>query len=188
MNQKAEKAKPSKRIYLINRDFQLRYAGAAVFVGLITTILTAFVVLYPLYIFEILRVPRFVPVPFLVAMLIALVLNIFLVAFMGVVLTHKIAGPIYSLVRNFRRIEQGRWNSYLKLRQDDEMQYLARKYNDMIDALRARGVRDLEALTRVKEGLSKLPGNNPIGKEIEDMIAELNGRVYATETPRSEDE
>ncbi len=70
-------AKPSKRIYLINRDFQLRYAYAAVFVGLMSTIVTTTVLLYPLYKFEIVRIPQFLPLPIMSAMVAAALINVF---------------------------------------------------------------------------------------------------------------
>ncbi|MCX6129316.1 MAG: hypothetical protein NTX25_09680, partial [Proteobacteria bacterium] len=57
-----------QRLILINRDFQFRYTGAAVLVGLLSTTLTCSVILYPLYQFEILRIPRFLPWPILIVM------------------------------------------------------------------------------------------------------------------------
>ena len=48
-----------QRIYLINRDFQLRYTGAAVAVGILSTVFTSFIVLFPLYQFEILKIAQF---------------------------------------------------------------------------------------------------------------------------------
>src|SRR6186997_212279 len=97
--------KPTKRIYLINRDFQMRYTLAAVVVGLLSTILTLIILLVPLYTFEILQIPRFLPLPIFGIMAMAAFVNILSVGLMGVFITHRIAGPMYSLVRSFRRIE-----------------------------------------------------------------------------------
>jgi hypothetical protein len=188
MTQESKPIRPGKRIYLINRDFQLRYAGAAVFVGLVTTILTAFVILFPLYIFEILRVPQFVPTPFMIAMVAAVFLNICLVAGTVVVLTHKIAGPIYSIVRNFRRVETGFWSSHVQLRQDDEMRYLARKFNDMIDGIITKGKGDLDALVRIKALAAQLPGSAGLVAAVDEMVADVSQRIYTPERPRSGNE
>jgi HAMP domain-containing protein len=168
-------AKPSKRIYLINRDFQLRYTGAAVLVGFITTILTAFVILFPLYIFEILRIPRFLPLPFLLGMVLAILINIVLVAFMGVVITHKIAGPIYSMTRQFRKVEQGEWASHIQLRKDDDLKYLARKFNEMIDAIKRQGEADYIQLRDARDKLDEKASPDAV-REIDAVLSNYRKR------------
>ena len=105
-----------KRLYLVNRDFQLRYSGAAVIVGILSTALTVILILYPLYQFEILRIPRFLPTPILLIMAVAALINVSLVGVLGIFITHRIAGPMYSLVREFRKIEEGTWKVEMRLR------------------------------------------------------------------------
>ena len=140
-----------QRLILINRDFQFRYTGAAVLVGLLSTILTTSVILYPLYQFEILRIPRFLPWPILSVMLIAALLNIGLVGFMGILLTHRLAGPMYSLVRQFRRVEEGRWYGQMKIRDGDDMRYVVRNFNAMLEAINQQAFIDFEKLRRIRE-------------------------------------
>jgi hypothetical protein len=152
-------AKPKKRIYLINRDFQLRYSFAAVFVGIISTALTVTVILVPLYVFEILRIPRFLPLPILVSMFVAAALNIFIVGFMGVFITHRIAGPMFSLVRSFRKIEMGRWSGKLRLRENDDMKFVVRNFNELVDSLVRTCKEDLQLLADAKTQLEKISGN-----------------------------
>src|SRR4051812_38187621 len=94
-----------KRLYLINRDFQLRYTRLAVVVGLVSTALTLFLILFPLFWFRIVRYPNFVPVPFMWAIGVAAVLNVLIVAFLGIVITHRIAGPMFSLVRHIHLLQ-----------------------------------------------------------------------------------
>ena len=79
-----EVKRPKQRLYLINRDFQLRYAWAVIWIGLLSTVVTSTVILIPLYEFQILRIPKFLPAPILLAMLLAVVLNILLLGFMSV--------------------------------------------------------------------------------------------------------
>ncbi len=146
-----------QRILLVNRDFQLRYTGIAVMVGVLSTILTAILILLPLYAFEILTVPKFLPTPVLMIMGFACVLNVFLVAFMGVLLTHRIAGPMYSLVRQFRRIEEGHWYGDLKLRDEDELRYLVRNFNAMVEAINRQTAQDMQKLDSISEALKSAP-------------------------------
>jgi hypothetical protein len=104
-----EKKQNHKRIFLVNRDFQLRYTRAAIGVGILSTALTTTIILYPLYTFEILRIPRFLPTPILATMAMACLVNIVFLAIMGIFVTHKIAGPMYSLVRHFRLVGMARF-------------------------------------------------------------------------------
>lgn len=131
------KKKPPKRkkLYLVNRDFQMRYTGAAVVVGLMSTLLTITLILFPLYQFEILRIPRFLPWPILMMMAAAAMVNILLVGVMGIFITHKIAGPMYSLVRHFRMVEEGAWGGVMRQREGDDMKYVVRNFNGMITAI-----------------------------------------------------
>ena len=173
-----------QRLILINRDFQFRYTGAAVLVGLLSTALTTTVILYPLYQFEILRIPRFLPWPVLGVMLMAAVLNIFLVAFMGILITHRLAGPMYSLVRQFRRIEEGRWYGQMKIRDGDDMRYVVRNFNAMLDAINKQTHMDFEKLRHVRELLvsDKASGEERIAKallELKSIDEKMRERLHA---------
>ena len=143
--------KPRKRIYLINRDFQLRYSLAAAAVGVASTALTAVLFLFPLFQFEIIRIPRFLPWPILAAIGLAALLNVFLVGLLGVFITHRIAGPMYALVRCFRRIEMGRWAGHLRVRDGDDLRFLVRNFNTMVDGLIRTGQDDLVLLDQLEK-------------------------------------
>ena len=144
-----------KEMFLVDRDFQFRYTGAAIVVGLISTILTCIVILYPLYVFEILRIPQFLPLPILFMMLLAAVINIALVALMGIFLTHRIAGPIYAMVRCIREVDQGRYTEKMKIRDNDELGFLVRNFNAMVTSLHTRTENDILALEAIDEDLKK---------------------------------
>lgn len=144
------KASSKHRIVVVNRDFQFRYTGAAVLVGLLSTILTTTLILFPLYQFEILRIPQFLPLPILSVMGTAALLNMGLVAFMGILLTHRIAGPMYSLVRQFRRVEEGRWYGQMKVREGDDLKYLVRNFNAMLDSINRQTHLDFEKLRQLR--------------------------------------
>jgi len=166
-----------KRIYLINRDFQLRYTMSAVVVGLVSTLLTSVVILAPLYTFKILRIPDFLPLPVLSGMVLAALINILLVGLMGIIITHKIAGPMYSLVRQFRRVEAGYWNSPLRLRQSDELKFVVRNFNEMLAAV----VKDSsEDLTKI-EGLM-LTEQDPNRRQLLQDLHETIQRRLGTTT------
>lgn len=169
-----------KKVYLINRDFQFRYAGAAVVVGLISTILTSLVILYPLYSFEILRIPRFLPLPILFVMLLAAVLNIFLVGFMGIFLTHRIAGPMYGIVRYIRQIEEGDLCGRVKTRDGDELGFVVRNLNAMLDSLCNKAENELQSIRALREELGqtlKLNDYPSLERRLDEMQSSLEASL-----------
>jgi methyl-accepting chemotaxis protein len=139
---------PSKRLLLVNRDFQFRYTRASVAVGVVSTALTATVILYPLYVFKILVVPQFLPTPILLGMLAAALLNIGLLIIFGILISHKIAGPMFSMVRHIRRLAGGAWTSQMNVRPGDDLQFLVRNLNDLGQNLSTTARKDLDLVEK----------------------------------------
>lgn len=165
-----------KRIYLVNRDFQFRYMRVAVLVGFASTLLTMFVILYPLFYLKIVRFPAFVPRPFLVGIGIASIINFCAVALLSIHLTHRIAGPVFSLVRQMRLIQSGHWTAYLKVRSSDDMKYLVRNFNELVDYMIATSKRDF---MQIDSALTKLKDLDTPGavKDLQVIRDELASRV-----------
>lgn len=180
------KTRSAKKIILVNRDFQLRYARAAVFVGFLTTCLSIFVVLFPLYIFEILRIPRFLPTPILAGMGVALLINILSLFGMGIVLTHRIAGPMYAIVRHLRRIGAGYFGVYIKQRDGDELRYVARNVNDLIDSLKNMTNYDLESIDRTLKTIESGDSNSAT-TELQNLRNRLRRRLEPKESVTEEE-
>jgi HAMP domain-containing protein len=171
--------KQNKRIYLVNRDFQLRYAYAAAIVGLLSTLVTSCLILYPLYQFEILRIPRFLPWPILLIMLSAAFFNIALVGFLAIHVTHRLAGPMYSLVRQMRHVESGRWNGTLKIRQGDDLKYVVRNFNEMLSSLKSSAEEDREAINQLLGLVDKFKTENTAQtlETMQGVLHELKARL-----------
>lgn len=138
-----------KKLYLINRHFQFRFMWLAVAVGLFSTVLTTIIILYPLFVFRILRIPEFLPLPILGVMALAALVNIALISYLTITVTHRVVGPLYNLVRNMRRFESPNWNGHIRVRDKDELQYVMRNFNNMIDCIIDATNKDLSALQKV---------------------------------------
>lgn len=164
-----------KRIFLVNRDFQLRYTRVALAVGVVSTALTVFLILYPLFYLDIVRFPSFLPRPFLIGIVFAAIVNLAIVAFMGILMTHRIAGPMFALVRQMRAIQAGYWQSHLKVRPGDDMKYVVRNFNDLVDYMLDTSKRDL---THVDLALAKLRGLDTGGAltELQQLQEALSAR------------
>ena len=160
-----------KKIILINRDFQLKYTGIAAGVGLITTILSGLVILGPLYVFEILRIPNFLPLPILSGMGVALLVNILALSYVGVHLTHRIAGPMYSIVRHLRRMAAGRWALPMRIRDEDELKFVVRNINDLVFSLKEIAITDLRD---INSAIAALEALGPASSQLQSAITTLD--------------
>ncbi|RYZ60449.1 MAG: HAMP domain-containing protein [Proteobacteria bacterium] len=181
-----------QRLVLINRDFQFRYTGAAVLVGLLSTMLTTTLILYPLYTFKILRLPFFLPYPVVGLIGLAAILNVLLVGFMGILMTHRVAGPMYSLVRQFRRVEEGRWYGQMRIRDGDDMRYVVRNFNAMMEAINSQAHLDSDKLRNIREVLvsSELTESEKITRALLDLKvldSKLRARLNAESEPNESD-
>jgi hypothetical protein len=174
-----------KRIYLINRDFQLRYTRLALLVGCGSTILTVLLILYPLFQFKIIRGIAFLPTPFLAAIVFASLLNFSLVAAMGILITHRIAGPIFSLVRHMRQLQQSRFGGEFRVRTGDDLKYLVRNYNEVVESLAAMTQSDIDRLDAVAGRLERVRGSGAVDEAlalVAAMRAELQTRLTSDST------
>lgn len=148
--------KRAKRIVLVNRDLQLRYAKLAMLVGLLSSALSIFIILFPLFHFRILKFPTFLPWPFMVALGLTIIVNLVSTAVFTIFLTHRIAGPVFALIRQIRELQKGVWNINFQVRKTDELKYLVRHFNDLSEHLVNTATDDLELVLKIEEGLANL--------------------------------
>ncbi|MCX6127166.1 MAG: hypothetical protein NTV34_20785, partial [Proteobacteria bacterium] len=139
---------------IVNRDFQFRYVRVSVAIGIISTMLTGTVILYPLYLFKILVVPQFLPAPILAAMFAAGLINIAMVVIFGVLLSHKIAGPMFSMVRHFRKMASGSLMTEMRSRPGDDLQFVVRNLNDLSASLVQMAKKDIGLIDEAIEDSS----------------------------------
>ena len=88
-------------------------------------------------------------------MFLAVGLNAALIGMLGLLITHRLAGPIYALTREFRRISEGLWGNTLKIRNDDDMKYLVRCFNEMSESIAKQADQDLNDLSAVERFLTE---------------------------------
>jgi len=170
--------KARKQIFLVNRDFQLRYVRLAVTLGAGSTCLTLVLLLYPLVQFRIIRFPIFLPPPFLLAIFAAIIVNVAIIGWLGVHVTHRIAGPMFSLVRHMRGIELGGSFKSLRFRESDDLQYLARSYNSLMHALSAAEQNRLDLLSRIEGEINQLPGDHSSSlQSLDELRQDIKRRI-----------
>ncbi len=126
--------------YLINKKFQLAFAGRFV---LITTLISGFIG-FQLYAIVWPVVSRFVPEQTMAFVrhqiffrgILFLSLAALLIIAISIVISHRLAGPIFSIERTITRIVKGEKVEFIRLRKNDEFKGLAKKINGLITIIK----------------------------------------------------
>ncbi len=122
--------------YLINKKFQLAFAARF---ALISTLISAFIG-FQLYAIVWPVVSRFVPEQTMAFIrheiffrgILFLSLGALLIIAISIIISHRVAGPIFSMERTIDRIVQGEKVEFIRLRKNDELKGLAEKINGLI--------------------------------------------------------
>lgn len=126
-----------RRQYLVNRDMQTRFARNGVIVGLTSSVLSAGMILWSFWAFNIWQGQR-LPVPVMVVFAAVVFINVSSIYVAGVIATQRIAGPLFNLLRQFSRVEAGDFSAFAKFREGDEIHYVAKRFNEMVKILKDR--------------------------------------------------
>ena len=126
--------------YLINKKFQLAFAARFVF---IITLISVFIG-FQLYAIVWPVVSRFVPeqtMAFITNQIIFrgilfLSLAALLIIVIAIVISLRVAGPIFSMERTIDRIVQREEVEFIRLRKNDELKGLAEKINGLITIIK----------------------------------------------------
>lgn len=111
----------------------------------------------------------------LVGVLTVLVLGLWLA---GIVVTHKVAGPVYKMRRQLRRLEKGDFEIPSPLRRGDELKDFFDAFNSMVRSLRTRRESEVVTLADAIEALR--PSLTP---EQLQPLEQLRERLEATLHP-----
>jgi nitrogen fixation/metabolism regulation signal transduction histidine kinase len=87
-----------------------------------------------------------------------------------VIMTHKVAGPLFKVTRYFDEMAAGRLGRVYSLRKGDMLRDFYDKFRDMHDSLRARHAEDVEAMGRF---LAACEAAGIKGGELERELAEM---------------
>jgi hypothetical protein len=180
---KNDKSKKIPRLYLINRDFQLRYMMVALAVGAGSTTVTLAVVLIPLFHLQIIRFPNFLPTPFLIGMALAALSNFITVAGLSVFITHRIAGPMFSMVRYLHLVRERNAKAPLRVRENDDLRFLVRNINDFFEYLNSLNNADTQVINDAIQ-LIKSPELEDQKKAIE-ILDNLKGDMVKRRIPQN---
>ena len=126
--------------YLINKKFQLAFAAKF---ALISTLFSVFIG-FQLYAIVWPVVSQFVPEQTIAFVrhqiffrgILFLSLAAILIIVISIVISHRVAGPIFSMERTIDRVVQGEKIEFIRLRKNDELKGFAEKINGLITIIK----------------------------------------------------
>ena len=109
--------------------------------------------------------------------LIFLVVEVAVLGVMGLLITHRVCGPIFVLQRHMDSISAGTYPTTRPLRAGDEFKDAFDAFTRMIDSLRKRDTDDLDKLKAVLAASRGSGVSAADQKALEQLIADREGRV-----------
>jgi hypothetical protein len=103
------------------------------------------------------------------------VVLVFSIGTVGILITHKVAGPLHKIASLFARVRENRMGQApSSLRKGDELQEFYSAYREMHQALRARVEEDVRVLTNAVSVLEAVPDaardrSSPMQRTLEEL-------------------
>ncbi|MFL5320470.1 MAG: signal protein [Myxococcaceae bacterium] len=173
-------AKLHRRTFLIDREFQLKYAGLLLLAGLVIS--AGFAVVAWLARADAARAAQFGASsmdPLLLALLfVAVVIAAGAMGLVGLVLTHRVAGPVYVMTQYVTALAQGRFPPIRPLRRNDELKNFFERFQSALETLKAREVEEAAALRDALAALEPL-GTSAQAKDALQKLSALHDRKRA---------
>ncbi|MBI3017265.1 MAG: hypothetical protein HYY62_04635 [Deltaproteobacteria bacterium] len=170
--------------YLIDKDFQLKYAFLLASIAVIVALLIGGLLFYSLKSsYQILLTAGLTERPEVLALITywkkflsttLLVILGFLILFLtllGILITHKMVGPIFVLKRKLQEVSEGTCTSPMNLRARDEFQDVKDKFNHMLLSLQARSKEDIATLENVLSQLKDPQGIQKTTQILKNLIS-----------------
>jgi methyl-accepting chemotaxis protein len=184
-----KQAKIKRRVYLVKTRFQLKYTGLILIFMFSVAALAGYTVYCTGWLLMGEKLANVYPQGRLAAIMrtinLTLLLRVLfiapLVAFVAIILSHRIAGPLYRIEKYITGVAKGDFSERLTLRKRDELKDLASAINNMTEDLKSR-VKRLKSIVnmanldmdKIRILLGKdIPDVNAVKGEIEDLSKSL---------------
>jgi hypothetical protein len=179
-----------RRTYLIDRSFQLKYTVILMLVGAAISLLFG-ALMYQAHVDATALMD--LPNPFREAvssgdrMLLWLVLGIAVImaaamGLFGVLVTHKVAGPIYVLTHYMTTLSQGKYPQMRPLRKNDELKEFFERFRAAVESMKSR---EGDEGTTLREAATKLQSlaTSPDTKSAVEAVVKIAQRKIEAARP-----
>lgn len=132
-----------RRRYIIKKEFQLRYIGLIMSIMLLSAIISGYTIYYNSWVFLGEKLANVYPQGQLVSIFrsvnLRLFINLIFVSMLcigiGIIASHRIAGPVYRMIKFLDTVRSGDYSQRLHLRKRDELKDLAEAINRLVEKL-----------------------------------------------------
>ncbi len=136
--------KPYRRKhYIVRKKFQLKYVGLIVAAVLLSVLISGYTIYYNSWVLLGSKLANVYPQGMLMQifrsvntrLVVTMVFVTMLCAGIGILASHRIAGPVFHMIRFLGSVTNGDYSKRLHLRKKDELQDLAEAINKLVDKL-----------------------------------------------------
>lgn len=177
-----------RRQYLVDRGFQLKYALLMAGAGLVVAVVFG-LWLHQVHVQATSLLPQDAETRALVARSDRLLLGLFAaiavllagaLGLLGVVITHRVAGPVFVMSHYLRVLAQGRFPRMRTLRRSDELKIFFGAFIEAVDTLRVREARHAAVLEDAIQRMSAAAAHAPeLGPAIDALTEAAQQRRAA---------
>lgn len=104
----------------------------------------------------------------LLLLVIVLALLVVGIGLAGIVVTHKVAGPIFKMKRLLREVGEGKLILKERLRKGDELQHFFETFEKMVEDLREKQKAEIAKIDEILERLEEAPRSSRGNREVDD--------------------
>lgn len=186
-----EPARPglTRRTFLIDRDFQLKYAGLLLFAGVLIAL--AFAVMTYLAYSDaqqnasiLTGAPAQSMDPVTLVMLgVAVLIAGGSMGLVGLVVTHRIAGPVYVMTHYVSALAKGSFPPIRPLRRNDELKGFFERFQAAMESLKAREAEEAQALLEALVAMKAATQTPELKTASEKLSALLDRKRAAVNSP-----
>ncbi len=129
--------------YIIKKEFQLKYVGLIVAVMLLSALISGYTIYYNSWVLLGSKLANVYPQGMLVQifrsvntrLFIAMIFVTMLSVGIGIIASHRIAGPVFRMIRFLGNVTAGDYSQRIHLRKKDDLKDLAEAINKLVDKL-----------------------------------------------------
>ena len=110
-------------------------------------------------------------------LIIQLVIFVFVLCIVTTVLSHRVAGPIYSLERSMRLIQGGNLGHRARFRKRDELSHLRDAFNAMMSSIHGQVAGDRENADLLRREVETLLSKTDLDSQTKQKLQEIKARL-----------
>ena len=179
-SEKPGKVRIRRRVFLIDSKFQLKWTLIIVLVGvMVSALLGYFIISKSIENTELMnleldlkaQVSQYDTNTLIMLLAFVLVMALFLFIW-GVLMTHKVSGPIFIISRYLRQLAEGQGPQVRPLRKGDELKHFFDTFSSMLQAFKDRHQQEAEQLSEVARVLREKGADdlNTAAQTLEELV------------------